>query len=159
MGSKENKNGDNNADFVCEMPRYFQRDEEIIRILKDTKVIAMVGLSPNPHRDAYSVASFLIEKGYRVIPVNPVYDEIFGEKSYPNVRDIPESVDMVNIFRKSSAVIGIVQDILEKTGVKYVWMQEGVINNEAADLAVADNLKVVMNKCILKEYKIHKIGK
>ncbi|MEE9150545.1 MAG: CoA-binding protein, partial [Thermoplasmata archaeon] len=100
------------------------------------------------------VGKYLRNKGYRIIPVNPKYDTIIGLKSYPNLLKIPEEVDIVDIFRKPKAVVEIVDEAIEK-GAKVIWMQEGVINEEAARKAKEAGLTVVMDRCMYKEHKKH----
>lgn len=127
-------------------------NEKIDDILADCKVVAVVGLSSNPCRPSYIVADYLKKKGYRIIPVNPTEKEILGEKCYPSLKDVPESVDIVDIFRQPQFVMPIVEQAIEKKA-KAIWMQEGVVNNEAALKACENNLKVIMDKCILKEIR------
>ncbi len=125
-------------------------------ILKSSKTIAIVGLSPDKDRLSYEVATYLQQHGYRIIPVNPRASEILGEKCYPDLSSIPQRVDLVDIFRRSEEVFPIVKEAI-KAGIKFVWMQEGVINEEAAQLAGESGVPVVMDKCTLKEHKrIHK---
>ena len=119
-------------------------------ILHFSRVVAVVGLSASPDRPSYKVASYLREQGYRVIPVNPTEKEILGGLCYPNLASIPESVDVVDIFRRSEDVPPIVEEAI-KIGAKAVWMQEGVINEEAAARAREAGLMVVMDKCMRKE--------
>lgn len=121
-------------------------------ILKFSKVIAVVGLSPDPERPSYRVASYLKEQGYTIIPVNPTADKILGEVSYPDITSIPVSVDVVDIFRRSEEVPDIVEDAI-KIKAKAVWMQEGVINKKAAACAREAGLLVVMDKCMFKEHQ------
>jgi predicted CoA-binding protein len=130
---------------------YVPPDEEIKEILKTSKVIAVVGLSNDRMRYSNRVGNFLKARGYKVIPVNPKSDTIIGLKSYPSLSDVPEEVDIVDIFRKPEAVGPIVDEAIIK-GVKVVWMQEGVINVEAARKAQEAGIKVVMNRCMFKEY-------
>jgi len=120
-------------------------------ILKNSRVIAVVGLSANPERPSNIVATYLKSKGYRIIPVNPGEKTILGETSYPDLSSIPEKVDVVDIFRKSEDVPPIVQEAI-KIGAKAVWMQEGVVNQGAASAAEKAGFKVVMDKCMRKEY-------
>jgi len=120
-------------------------------ILNSSQTIAVVGLSPKPERPSYRVASYLKEQGYRIIPVNPQVREILGERSYPELVSIPESVDVVDIFRDVKDVPPIVEEAI-KIGAKVVWMQEGVINEEAAARARGVGLVVVMDKCMRKEH-------
>jgi hypothetical protein len=120
-------------------------------ILNSTRTIAMVGLSPKSERPSYRVASYLKEQGYKIIPVNPQVKEILGEHSYPELVSIPEPVDVVDIFRHAEDVPAIVEEAI-KIGAKVVWMQEGVINEEAAARARGVGLVVVMDKCMRKEH-------
>ena len=104
------------------------------KILRSSKTIAIVGLSPKEDRPSFTVGSYLKEQGYRVIPVNPVAPEILGEKSYPDLVSIPEKVDAVDIFRRPEDVPPIVEEAI-KIGAKAVWMQEGIVNEDAAKRA------------------------
>ena len=122
------------------------------KILKTYRKVAVVGLSPKPDRPSHRVASYLKGQGYRIIPVNTYAKEILGETCYPNLSSIPEPVDVVDIFRRPEAVLPIVEDAI-KIGAKAVWMQEGVINEEAASLAKEAGLLVVMDRCMLKEHR------
>ena len=121
-------------------------------ILKGYKTVAVVGLSASPDRPSHRVASYLKENGYRVIPVNPAEKGVLGETSYPSLGVIPEQVEVVDIFRRSEEVVPIVQEAI-KTGAKTIWMREGVINQEVADLARKAGLKVVIDKCMFKEHQ------
>lgn len=121
------------------------------RILNEYHTVAIVGASPNPERPSYRVASYLIEQGYHVIPVNPKAQQILGKTSYPDLTSIPEPVEVVDIFRRSEEVMPIVEEAI-KIGAKAVWMQEGVISEEAASRARAAGLLVVMDKCMFKEH-------
>ncbi|MFC1998233.1 CoA-binding protein [Chloroflexota bacterium] len=121
-------------------------------ILKNSKIIAIVGLSKNPERPSNIVAAYLMDNGYTVIPVNPKEDEILGLKSYPGLSSVPQKVDVVDIFRKPEDVPPLVEDAI-KIGAKTVWMQEGVINEEAAARARDAGLDVVMDKCMKKEHE------
>jgi predicted CoA-binding protein len=124
-------------------------------ILNKSQTVAVVGLSANPERPSHIVASYLKEKGYKIIPVNPGEKTVLGEISYPDLTSIPEKVDVVDIFRRSEDVPAIVREAI-KTGAKSVWMQEGVTNKEAAAEARKAGLKVVMDKCMRKEHiKLH----
>ena len=121
-------------------------------ILRDNKTIAVVGLSANPQRPSNTVAAYLKENGYKIIPVNPNEKEILGETCYPDLNSIPGPVEVVDIFRRSEDVLPIAQEAV-KIGSGVVWMQEGVINEEAAAYAGQAGLKVVMDKCIKKEHE------
>ena len=116
-------------------------------ILEQVKVIAVVGLSRRESRPGYYVPAYMHEAGYRIIPVNPYLEEALGEKAYPDLLSIPEPVDMVVIFRRSEDVPPVVDDAIE-IGAKVVWMQLGIVNEEAAAKASAAGLQVVMNSCI-----------
>jgi predicted CoA-binding protein len=120
-------------------------------ILANSKVIAVVGLSSKPHRPSHGVARYLQSVGYKVIPVNPNETEVLGEKSYPRLEDVPVQVDIVDIFRRSEFVPPVVESAIA-IGAKTVWMQEGVIHEEAAARARAAGLEVVMDRCTLKEH-------
>ncbi len=121
-------------------------------LLRDSKTIAVVGLSSNRRRPSYGVSEYMQSMGYRIIPVNPQETEILGEKAYASLDDVPERVDIVNVFRRSEFVPEIV-DAAIRIGAKCVWMQEGVMHEEAAAKARAAGLEVVMNRCILKEHR------
>lgn len=121
-------------------------------ILNSSRVVAVVGLSPKPERPSYRVANYLKEQGYKIIPVNPSAREILGEACYPDLISILEPVDVVDIFRRSEDVPGIVEEAI-KIGAKAVWMQEEVINEEAAERARDAGLAVVMDKCMFKEHQ------
>jgi hypothetical protein len=135
----------------CEIPLLNASSEEVRALLKDAHTIAVVGLSDKPDRDSYHVAAYLQKQGYRIIPVNPAVSEVLGEKAYPSLRDVPEKIDVVDIFRRPDAVPAIVEDAIA-IGAGAVWMQEGIVHNAAADTARAAGLQVVMNKCLLKEH-------
>ena len=121
-------------------------------ILNSCHVVAVVGLSPNPDRPSNDVAAYLKGQGYRIIPVNPKSEEILGEVCYPDLNSISEPVDVVDIFRRSEEVLGVVEQAI-KIKARAIWMQEGVINEEAAAQAKDAGLLVVMDKCMLKEHK------
>ena len=121
------------------------------RILQQNRVIAVVGLSANWYRPSYFAAKYLQEHGYRIIPVNPRYKEILGEKCYPTLRDILGPVDVVQIFQGPERVPPFVEDAIE-IGAKVIWMQLGIINEAAADRARAAGLDVVMDHCMKIEH-------
>jgi len=121
-------------------------------ILNFSRVVAVVGLSSKPGRPSYRVASYLKEQGYKIIPVNPAEKEILGELCYADLVSIPELIDVVDIFRRPEEVTDIVEEAI-RIGAKAVWMQEGVINDEAASKARDAGLLVVMNKCMFKEHQ------
>ena len=121
-------------------------------ILKSSRVVAVVGLSSNPERPSYQVASYLKEQGYRIIPVNPKENAVLDEVAYPDLYSIPEAVDVVDVFRRPEEVPAIVEQAI-KIGAKAVWMQEGIVNEAAAAQAREAGLLVVMDKCMLKEHR------
>ncbi len=128
-------------------------NSNIPMILSNYKHIAVVGLSPKPHRASNSVASYLAAAGYSIYPVNPGHDEILGRKSYKSLLDIPVSIEVVDIFRKSKDVLPVVQEAI-KIGAKAVWMQSGIINEDAAQLAINSGLDVVMDACMKIEHAL-----
>ena len=124
---------------------------ELRRILKTNHTIAVVGLSADWYRPSYFAAKYMQEHGFRIIPVNPKYDEILGEKCYPNLKAIPEPVDIVDVFRKPDDCVPIAQDAVA-IGAKVLWLQLGVVNEEAARVAESGGLEVVMDRCVKIEY-------
>ena len=118
--------------------------DEIDEQLLNSKTIAVVGMSPNPERPSHYVAKYMEEQGYRIIPVNPTVDEVLGHKSYPDLKSIPHPIDMVDIFRRSELVPLVVDEAIE-IGAKFIWMQDGVINDAAAEKARSAGLSVVMD--------------
>ncbi|MBI3580416.1 MAG: CoA-binding protein [Ignavibacteriales bacterium] len=129
-----------------------ENDDILKNILKTSKTIAVVGASPKPWRDSGSIAQFLMKKGYKVFPVNPKYREVLGEVCYPDLKSVPEKIDIVDVFRNSDAVDGIVSEAIE-IGAKSVWMQLDVVNPEAAQRAEQAGLQVVMDRCIAVEHR------
>jgi predicted CoA-binding protein len=125
--------------------------DTIRKILSECRSIAVVGASSNPARASNHVAAYMKARGYRVIPVNPNEQTVIGEPAYPSLTGVPGSIDLVDIFRKSEDVLPIVQEAIAR-GAKAVWMQEGVINEAAAQLARKAGLAVVMDRCWLKEH-------
>jgi len=130
------------------------KDEEIKDILHNLKTVAVVGISPKEDRPSYVVASYLKSKGYRIIPVRPDGDEILGEMVYHSLSEIPKEirVEVVDIFRRSEDVPPVVEEAIQR-GAKAIWMQEGVIHKEAGGKAEKAGLKVVMDRCMKKEFQ------
>ena len=124
---------------------------EVEMQLRETKAIAVVGMSPRPDRPSHYVAKYLMEQGYRIIPVNLAVDQVLGMKSYPDLVSIPGTIDMVDIFRRSSQVPPIVDDAIA-AGARFIWMQDGVIHEDAAAKARASGISVVMDNCTLREH-------
>ena len=125
--------------------------DKVRAILRKARTIAVVGLSAQWHRPSYFAAKYMQEHGYRVIPVNPGYDEILGEKCYKSVRDIPDPVDVVDCFRKSSEIPALAEDAIA-IGAKVLWMQLGIHNPEARARAEAAGLQVIENRCVKIEH-------
>ncbi len=122
-------------------------------LLREAKTIAVVGLSGRRFRPSYGVSQYMQEQGYRIIPVNPNETEVLGEKAYATLEEVPEKVDIVNIFRRSEQVPAVVEAAI-RIGAKAVWMQEDVVHEEAAAKARAAGLFVVMDRCILKDHRV-----
>lgn len=125
--------------------------EAIQKILTDCRIIAVVGLSSSPGRASHGVASYMRRQGYKVIPVNPNESEVFGDRSYPALADVPLKVDLVDVFRRSDEAGKAVDEAIA-VGAAAVWLQEGVIDHAAARRAVDAGLMVVMDRCWLKEH-------
>lgn len=126
-------------------------DEEIRKILTETKKIAIVGLSNKPDRDSYKVAKYLQEAGYEIIPVNPVVDEVLGVKAVRSLEELPTSVDLIDVFRRSEETVPVAK-MAVKTGAKVFWLQLGIENEEAERIAREGGMEVVMNRCIKIEH-------
>lgn len=129
-----------------------EQDDVLQFLLRSTRTIAVIGASPKPWRDSGSIAHFLVKAGYSVIPVNPNYEEVLGMKCYPDLKSVPGPVDMADIFRNPDEVMPVIDEAIAK-GVKSVWMQLGVVNQEAARRAEEAGLQVVMDRCIAVEYR------
>ncbi len=125
--------------------------EAINKILEDCRTIAVVGLSSNPGRASNGVAGYMKREGYKIIPVNPREEQVFGEKSYPSLADVPGKIDLVDVFRRSEEAGAVVDEAI-KVGAKAVWLQEGVIDTAAAQRALDAGLLVVMDRCWLKDH-------
>ena len=127
-------------------------DDSIRELLINTKTIAVVGLSSNPMRASFGVSEYMQRKGYRIIPVNPNEQTVLGEKSYRALADVPEKIDLVDVFRRSEFVAEIVDEVIALK-IPALWLQEGVVDQAAAKRARAAGVFVVMDKCILKEHR------
>ena len=125
--------------------------DAIRRLLGDVKRIAVVGLSPKPDRPSYVVAEAMQRYGYEIVPVRPATDEVLGAKAYPSLPEVPGEVDLVDVFRAPEHVGPIVDACIER-GVRYLWLQEGVVNPAEAERAAAAGITVVMDRCIYKDY-------
>jgi predicted CoA-binding protein len=126
-------------------------EDTIDRILRSTRTIAVVGLSPNPVRPSHGVALYLQRAGYAIIPVNPTVAEVLGQRAYPTLRDVPLQIDLVDIFRRSEFVAAIADDAIA-VGAKALWMQDGVIDQASAERARTAGLDVVMDDCIMRQH-------
>ena len=126
--------------------------EQIKAMLQRVRTIAVVGLSPKPDRPSYGVSRAMQGYGYRIVPVRPAVSEVLGEKAYARLADIPFPVDLVNVFRESAAIPGVVEECLA-IGAPAIWIQEGIVHEEAAARARDAGLAVVMDRCIWKEYQ------
>jgi predicted CoA-binding protein len=122
-------------------------DQELRSILGEAKTIAVVGLSSKPHRDSHQVSEWLQEKGYRIIPVNPNETEVLEEKAYPSLLDVPEKVDVVDVFRRAEYTPEVAEQAV-KIGAKVLWLQDGIVNEEAWRIAQEGGIDVVMGVCI-----------
>jgi len=136
----------------CEMPDYTPPSKEIEKILQNSKRVAVVGLSPKTSRDSNKVARYLLEAGYDMIPINPGQEQILGETCYKTLEDIPFTVDMANLFINPTRVPPVVEQCI-RIGVKTIWMQLGIVHNDAASKARAAGIEVVMNRCIKVEHQ------
>ncbi len=125
---------------------------EIQRVLQ-FKNIAVVGMSKNEGKPAHFVPKYLIDHGYNVIPVNPTVNEILGRKSYPAVSEIPEDVDVVDVFRRSEDVPSVIDDAIRKKEIKVIWMQSGIYNEEAEKKAKENGIEVIFNRCMMVEHR------
>ena len=122
-------------------------DQELRSILGEAKTIAVVGLSSKPHRDSYGVAEWLQAKGYRIIPVNPNETEVLGEKAYPSLLDVPEEIDVVDVFRRAEYTPEVAEQAV-KIGARVLWLQDGIVNEDAWRIATDGGIDVVMGVCI-----------
>jgi uncharacterized protein len=125
---------------------------EVGRILKEARTVAVVGLSSDPAKAGHYVPAYLQRQGYRIIPVNPTLDEALGERAYPDLKSVPERIDVVEIFRRAEDVPPVVEQAIE-VGARAVWMQRGIVNEEAAAKAREAGLDVVMDRCMMVEHR------
>ena len=136
----------------CEFPSVNSNNEEIIEIFKNTKTIAIAGLSPNEDKASNMVARYLQNAGFKIVPIYPKEDTILGEKVYRSLSEIPFKIDMVDIFRKPNAIADVVDACIARGDIDCVWTQLGLVNNEAAKKAEDAGIKVVQNKCTKIEH-------
>ena len=126
-------------------------DEEIRKIY-NFRNIAVVGMSRDPAKVAHSVPKYMMERGYNILPVNPMASEILGRRTYSYVSDIKSQVDIIDVFRPSKDVYPVVEDSIKKPGISVIWLQEGIHNVEAEKIALDNNIDVVFNRCIMAEH-------
>ncbi|MFW6150767.1 MAG: CoA-binding protein [Chloroflexota bacterium] len=127
-------------------------ERDIGRILRESKTVAVVGLSSNPERASYQVARYLQEHGYRIIPINPTVDEVLGERSYASMTDVPYPVDVVDVFRRAEELGSIVDEAVAN-GAKVLWLQLGIVSEKAAQMARDVGLEVVMDRCMKQDHR------
>ncbi len=137
----------------CEFPTVNTDPEEFKEIFESVKTIAIPGLSPNEEKDSHRVAKYLQAQGYKIIPIYPKGETILGEKVYRSLEEVEEQIDMVDMFRKASVADAIVDAIAKRGDVKVLWLQKGIVNNEAAKRAQEMGIKVVQNRCTMVEHR------
>jgi len=142
----------------CEFPSVNSNKEQIKEIFETTKVIAIIGLSPNEEKDSHRVAKYLQEAGFTIVPIYPKEETILGEKVYRSLSEIPFAIDMVNIFRKAKELDSIADVSIARGDVKVFWSQKGIVKNAAAQKAVDAGIKVVQNMCSMVEHRSHYKG-
>lgn len=140
-------------DMECEFPTVNSNMDEVKEIFESVKTIAVLGLSPDATKDSHKVAAYLQAHGFKIIPVYPKGETILGEKVYKSLTDIPDAVDMVNIFRKPAALDPIADACIARGDVKVFWAQKGIVNNEAAKKAEDAGMKVVQNQCSMVDHR------
>jgi uncharacterized protein len=128
------------------------QEDPVAALLKNAKTIAVVGLSCDPMRPSHGVSAYMQSHGYRIIPVNPLIESCLGEKAYPSLHDVPEKIDIVNIFRRPEFVPEVVDQAIQLK-VPVIWMQEEVVHDSSAEKARQNGIFVVMDRCILKEHR------
>jgi predicted CoA-binding protein len=137
----------------CELPRVNSNQEEIKSYFEQTKTIAVIGASPNESKDSHHVAKYLKEVGYKMIPIYPKHEEILGEKVYRSLKEVPDVIDMVVIFRKPEALAPIAEAIIERGDIKTYWTQRLIINNAVAQKVEDAGIHVVQNQCAMLEHR------
>jgi uncharacterized protein len=134
---------------VC-MPR-LETDDELRALIEKVHTIAVVGLSPKQHRDSYRVAEYMQQQGYRIIPVNPNARDVLGEQAYSSLSEVPERIDLVDVFRRPEVVDEVAREAVEN-GAKAIWLQIGIVNDDAARIAEDAGLDVVMDRCLMVDH-------
>ncbi len=140
---------------MSEIPDDGFKEEELKELLEKSKTIAVVGASNTSGKPAHFVPLYLKTKGYKIIPVNPFHEVVIGEKSYKSLKDIPKEIkiDIVDVFRPSQEVKKVVEEAIERGGINYIWLQEGIYDKDAVDLASKHGIKVIWNRCMMKTHK------
>jgi uncharacterized protein len=128
-----------------------KNDDQLHDLISSVNTIAVVGLSPKEHRDSFRVAKYLQDQGFRIIPVNPNAREVLGEKAYASLRDVPEPIDLVDVFRRADVVDEVAREAVE-AGARAIWLQMGIINEDAATIAEDGGLDVVMDRCLMVDH-------
>jgi predicted CoA-binding protein len=137
---------------ASEMPSHYASPEEIQSILKETRTIAVVGLSNKPDRDSYRVAAYMQQQGYRILPVNPAVEEVLGEKAYASLEEIPEPIDLVNVFRRPEHVPPLIDSAIA-IAARGIWLQLGIVSNASLAKARQAGLRTVQNRCLMVEHR------
>ncbi len=132
--------------------RHVPPDDRLREILSEARTIAVVGLSSSPHRASHGVARYLQNHGYRIVPVNPHETEVLGERAYPSLFDLPDKIDVVDVFRRPEYTVEVAENSV-KVGAKVLWLQSGIVNEEAGRIAEEGGLDVVMDACIKIEHQ------
>jgi uncharacterized protein len=136
-------------DMGDDVTPYHPDDDALRGIYEQTQTIAVVGLSGKPERDSHRVAKYLKEEGYRIIPVNPKEDQVLGEKAYPSLREVPDPIDVVDVFRRAEETPEVARQAVD-AGAKVLWLQEGIVSDEARRIAEEGGLQAVMGICMME---------
>lgn len=137
----------------CEFPTVNANKDDLREIFSKVKTIAVIGLSPDESKASFRVSKYLQEQGFKIVPIYPKEDVILGEKVYRTLGEIPFDVDMVDIFRKPDALVGVAKEAIKRGDIKVFWAQKDIVNNEAAQMAKDAGMMVVQNKCSMVEHK------
>jgi len=137
----------------CQFPTVNSDDNQVRSMLEQIKTIAVVGLSSDSSKDSYKVASYMQNMGYKIIPIYPKEETILGEKVYRSLSEVEERIDLVNVFRKADAVGDIVDEVLKIKDVKAIWLQIGIVNNEAMQKAKDNGIMAVQSRCLMVEHR------
>lgn len=145
---------------MSELQNLTEEDRKILKILAENKSVAVVGMSADATKPSNRVPKYLMEQGYKVIPVNPTKDEIMGLKSYKSLLDVPDQIDIVDVFRRPEQALEVVKEAIERKkqrkDIKVIWLQEGIVNDEAKRLAEENGIVFVQDKCMFREHLKHR---